>query len=1543
MWMCTHCRKSFASSRALKIHEVKQHETAARHMLKCGTCHEEFEHTNLLHIHMRVHHDIKVRCPRCKDIFEHPNVLKLHIKAHHSEPVCVTCGVTFDHDKLLRLHMEHYHRVGHKGTTQSEDKQFEDKQSEDKQSGKVQPEADSEMNALPESQAAPTLASDSRAKSDGVENKVQITLLSEQPNGLITGNAGIESRHQSSKGGTTRESSNGYIVERTPALEENVVDNEGPVIEEESQEFEGKSYTRFCDGSDLEHKNVDSDGGENGAVVRRRNFLSLSNDGQQNQCGESDILASVVKDDTISTEETSVVANSEFVSLPFDYGRDPAQLQRSSVIVTTGNIPAVIMPQATVQKEANDLENVSRGSAAQLSPGRSANLSDTDVSPKGSPQSYTSTISSTLSGDESGDSEQINQSAHLSKRSSLRCNRCKIEFLSKMEYLHHLISHQDGDQSERSPEGNVEDQAIMTWKWNVFRNEMAMSRNRESATSQNNSSFQESYFPVGEKRASTEVDRVPRSGLNFDEAAQRNLPNVKESTRGFSIVCSICKELFTDWRRHKLHVEKCHKKPHCAECGLGFDHKNLFNIHMSSYHSSKEVLQCYYCDESFDYRSEFLSHVTSHEPKRASTEETRRDPNSLRRVRSAIDERDIDEQNLSKRLRSSLTAGGGRDSNQSDVSALLLSQRFEERQTPMKENGPCVEESSPSLIALECPQDNDCHRQRRSECDEGEGSHVNGGRGARTRIFLPKPPDNRNHHSPWAERVFLSTEKRNHDSTDKVSRRFSEDYAVTAFSRYERTENLSELSKSLLQGYNHITRSDQANKAFVGPPPLIPVVHPRAANAETNPTDIHSRKKSLFLRGHQPVTRTFSANSALRSHRSSYVPSRFSEHERTAHSLSRTGLGREGGRMVPTPESINNITKEALLNSLSLRRRASAPELGALARRFNEIQGNPGRSFPLQVARGAENPKSPLASSSVALQSGRACKVNEAYQPRRRHPRDFTCHHCGIYFGHKKLLKIHLDCYHGSSQELQCLPCKKSFTNRSDFLEHLMSHKDNEKVMVIPGKNVPQGEKVVHEGETLIHRELNRTPILENPGTREVPDQRKPAMGGIREESGSSFPDETSTDVDKHRFHAVVVKEEICNEAGTKANSGTTAQSIVERNEDGDGANFCFVCGKAFKSGKQLEQHISSHAVVDKNGRYCCSLCNKTFDHHRKLEIHSRSHTGFKPHKCELCGRSFPYYSSYYYHKMTHTEDRPHKCTVCGKGFIQTRYLRSHMKTHKDQTDSASDAVQSNPNNSDEMAVSQLRELGTKIKSEPVDPLESSAPKDLEEHTTARILCSFKQSTNAGMSEIQSRMGVEPFGDCLKNSGNEKRSDLSSEAASLDDILLYPRRAQQLEHSRENSSSVDGVLNSRETPVGMLSRIENEQGVSSHTEGIPKFKKKTYQCKYCHKNFSSYSSLHVHVRIHTGQRPYSCNHCFKKFTHSSGLKRHVRCHTGEKPYPCPACPAAFADRGALKSHIRTHTGERPFICDLCKKTFTQPSSLRVHKKTVHAHEFFDDK
>lgn len=520
-----------------------------------------------------------------------------------------------------------------------------------------------------------------------------------------------------------------------------------------------------------------------------------------------------------------------------------------------------------------------------------------------------------------------------------------------------------------------------------------------------------------------------------------------------------------------------------------------------------------------------------------------------------------------------------------------------------------------------------------------------------------------------------------------------------------------------------------------------------------------------------------------------------------------------------------------------------------------------------------------------------------------------------------------------------------------------MSHEGGDELLAMQRKRLKLTARnsvpLTREGETVIRRELNISVTPQDAAVAKETTRRGDIESAdIRGDFRHPLPEELQQRVVKehHELPAQQEKPNIDLKDECRVTSGKTSSV---KTEDDEGANFCFVCGQSFTNGKKLEHHISSHAVVDKDGRYCCSLCHKTFDHHRKLEIHTRSHTGFKPHKCELCGRCFPYYSSYYYHKMTHTEDRPHKCGVCGKGFIQTRYLRSHMKTHKDQNGWTSDE-ELNDESTEQMDTSEaaattspISETETKVKTEQMNQSDCSPERDLEEHDTARILCSFKQGSGAGFCGQSSPKHIESEVEMCSNvvskafSGSEdsQSTDRSRDPNSPPTMNRTSERKRSIDATEDDEGGDNDCSKNNET----LTKVKKETRQDSAEERLPKTKRKKYQCKHCHKNFSSYSSLHVHVRIHTGQRPYSCSHCFKKFTHSSGLKRHVRCHTGEKPYPCPACPSAFADRGALKSHIRTHTGERPFVCDLCNKTFTQPSSLRVHKKTVHVHEFFDEK
>ncbi|XP_022778204.1 protein glass-like [Stylophora pistillata] len=112
---------------------------------------------------------------------------------------------------------------------------------------------------------------------------------------------------------------------------------------------------------------------------------------------------------------------------------------------------------------------------------------------------------------------------------------------------------------------------------------------------------------------------------------------------------------------------------------------------------------------------------------------------------------------------------------------------------------------------------------------------------------------------------------------------------------------------------------------------------------------------------------------------------------------------------------------------------------------------------------------------------------------------------------------------------------------------------------------------------------------------------------------------------------------------------------------------------------------------------------------------------------------------------------------------------------------------------------------------------------------------------------------------------------------------------------------------------------------------------KPFTCKVCQRTFAQAGGLKSHMRSHTGERPYKCDVCDKFFTHSTAVNNHKRTHTGEKPFVCghKGCSKKFADRSTLTKHNRVHTGERPFECPHCKRKFTQLGNMNKHLRCKH--------
>jgi len=107
----------------------------------------------------------------------------------------------------------------------------------------------------------------------------------------------------------------------------------------------------------------------------------------------------------------------------------------------------------------------------------------------------------------------------------------------------------------------------------------------------------------------------------------------------------------------------------------------------------------------------------------------------------------------------------------------------------------------------------------------------------------------------------------------------------------------------------------------------------------------------------------------------------------------------------------------------------------------------------------------------------------------------------------------------------------------------------------------------------------------------------------------------------------------------------------------------CETCGERFLTEQGMKKHESDACF-----KFCCTDCGKMFKRASILEKHREVHMEkHNIYNCDQCGKDFPTTEALKRHSILHLNLRQFQC-YCGKAFNRKDNLRTHQKTHQNQS-----------------------------------------------------------------------------------------------------------------------------------------------------------------------------------------------------------------------------------------------------------------------------------
>uniref|UniRef100_A0A8D0BET9 Homeotic protein spalt-major n=1 Tax=Salvator merianae TaxID=96440 RepID=A0A8D0BET9_SALMN len=288
----------------------------------------------------------------------------------------------------------------------------------------------------------------------------------------------------------------------------------------------------------------------------------------------------------------------------------------------------------------------------------------------------------------------------------------------------------------------------------------------------------------------------------------------------------------------------------------------------------------------------------------------------------------------------------------------------------------------------------------------------------------------------------------------------------------------------------------------------------------------------------------------------------------------------------------------------------------------------------------------------------------------------------------------------------------------------------------------------------------------------------------------------------------------------------------------------------------------------------------------------------FFKHKCKFCGKVFGNDSALQIHLRSHTGERPFKCNICGNRFTTKGNLKVHFQRHKDKYPHIKMNPYPIPELLDSMPTGSGIPYGMSVPLDDSNLLVDAKPP----------LTSLPTSVGPGLAQQASSLvsSKDSFPGALLSDGQPKPSPESESGSSSG--------AGSHESGTEpNRNSPQASCSASTHPPGRVGEQGSETTkLQQLVENIDKSTADPNECLICHRVLSCQSSLKMHYRTHTGERPFKCKICGRAFSTKGNLKTHYGVHRANTPlkmqHSCPICQKKFTNAVVLQQHIRMHMG-----------------------------------